>query len=163
MGEYKLSHHRTLVGELTCSRDDPPPAPPLHSGHRLYDANLDIEQGLAQSNSIYQHKARKIYNELRRNIVTTVFESWRATGFAWEQYNPETGAGQRTQHFTGWTALVVKIMALPDLDSDVPARDLGRDRDWWNKKQVVFALGILLMISLLMRRKVAKVFRTALG
>ena len=49
------------------------------------------------------------------NIVKTVFESWKATGFAWEQYNPETGAGQRTQHFTGWTSLAVKIMCLPDL------------------------------------------------
>ena len=37
------------------------------------------------------------------------------TGFAWEQYNPETGKGQRTQHFTGWTSLVVKIMGMPDL------------------------------------------------
>ena len=46
----------------------------------------------------------------------TVYESWAETGFAWEQYNPETGKGQRTQHFTGWTSLVVKIMAMEDLE-----------------------------------------------
>ena len=46
----------------------------------------------------------------------TVYESWAETGFPWEQYNPETGNGQRTQHFTGWTSLVVKIMAMEDLE-----------------------------------------------
>ncbi|KAI9686697.1 MAG: Processing alpha glucosidase I [Bathelium mastoideum] len=117
---------------------------------------------LAQSTSGHRRRAHKLYNELRRNIVATVFEAWRATGFAWEQYNPETGAGQRTQHFTGWTALVVKIMALPDLGSDVPEWDMGRDRDWWIKKEVILALGILLLVSLLMRRKAARVFRMAL-
>lgn len=49
------------------------------------------------------------------NLVSTVYESWRTTGFAWEQYDPESGQGQRTQHFTGWTSLVVKMMAMPDL------------------------------------------------
>ncbi|KAI9711793.1 MAG: Processing alpha glucosidase I [Bogoriella megaspora] len=118
---------------------------------------------LAQSRSGHRQKARKIYNELRRNIVTTVFESWRATGFAWEQYNPDSGAGQRTQHFTGWTALVVKIMALPDLDSDVQVWDLGHRGDWWNRMQAVLALGILFVVALLMRKKAAKVFRMAVG
>ena len=47
--------------------------------------------------------------------MKTVYDSWVETGFAWEQYNPETGKGQRTQHFTGWTSLVVKIMGMPDL------------------------------------------------
>lgn len=56
--------------------------------------------------------------QLRRNVVDTVYESWAATGFAWEVYDPETGAGSRTQHFTGWTSLVVKIMAMDDLGSD---------------------------------------------
>ncbi|KIW97396.1 uncharacterized protein Z519_02788 [Cladophialophora bantiana CBS 173.52] len=60
-------------------------------------------------------QAVKIYTELRKNLVETVFNEWERTGFAWEQYNPETGAGQRTQHFTGWTSLVVVIMRMPDL------------------------------------------------
>ncbi|KAI1406522.1 glycoside hydrolase family 63 protein [Hypoxylon fuscum] len=63
----------------------------------------------------YSQKAKDLYVQLRKNIVETVYESWEETGFAWEQYNPETGKGQRTQHFTGWTSLVVKIMALDDL------------------------------------------------
>lgn len=55
-----------------------------------------------------------MFAALRRNLVDTVYESWKETGFAWEQYNPETGAGQRTQHFTGWTSLIAKIMAIPN-------------------------------------------------
>jgi mannosyl-oligosaccharide glucosidase len=60
-------------------------------------------------------------------LVNTVYESWKETGFAWEQYNPETGKGQRTQHFTGWTSLVVKIMAMPDLSQDQEEADKPRD------------------------------------
>ncbi|KAI7161844.1 glycoside hydrolase [Hortaea werneckii] len=70
---------------------------------------------IATQDGPQQAQAAKMYNELRKNLVETVYNSWLETGFAWEQYNPETGAGQRTQHFTGWTSLVVKIMALPDV------------------------------------------------
>lgn len=60
-------------------------------------------------------QATKIYTDLRKNLVENVVHQWKDTGFAWEQYNPETGKGQRTQHFTGWTSLVVTIMSMPDL------------------------------------------------
>ncbi|EXJ91346.1 mannosyl-oligosaccharide glucosidase [Capronia coronata CBS 617.96] len=63
-------------------------------------------------------QATKIYSELRRNLVQNVFNEWERTGFAWEQYNPETGEGQRTQHFTGWTSLVVVMMRMPDLSGE---------------------------------------------
>ena len=56
-----------------------------------------------------------MYNQLRKNLVNTVYNEWERTGFAWEQYNPETGVGQRTQHFLGWTSLVVNIMAIDPL------------------------------------------------
>jgi mannosyl-oligosaccharide glucosidase len=78
-------------------------------------------QTVAKQEGPYRNKARDMYNKLRKNLVDTVYKSWKETGFAWEQYNPETGAGQRTQHFTGWTSLVVKIMAMDDLS--------GHDRD----------------------------------
>jgi mannosyl-oligosaccharide glucosidase len=79
------------------------------------ETTSNFTQDVAQSNGPLGERARKLYVELRRNLVETVYKSWEETGFAWEQYNPETGAGQRTQHFTGWTSLVVKIMAMPDL------------------------------------------------
>lgn len=65
--------------------------------------------------SPHKSRATTLYSTLRTNLVDNVFNEWERTGFAWEQYNAETGHGQRTQHFTGWTSLVVKIMAMPDL------------------------------------------------
>src|SRR5690606_3070718 len=62
----------------------------------------------------HQKRARELYIELRRNIVNTVYESWKETGYAWEQYDSETGKGQRTKHFAGWTSLVVKIMGMEE-------------------------------------------------
>ena len=56
-----------------------------------------------------------MYAALRVNLVRTIYREWERTGFAWEQYNPETGEGQRTKHFTGWTSLVVNLMVMPDL------------------------------------------------
>jgi len=70
---------------------------------------------IAQTKGKCQEQARKIYTDLRINLVASVYQNWERTGFAWEQYNPETGEGQRTQHFTGWTSLVVSIMKMPDL------------------------------------------------
>jgi len=64
-----------------------------------------------------REQARKLYSDLRKNLVNNVVKQWRDTGFAWEQYNPDTGLGQRTQHFTGWTSLVVSIMSMEDLTS----------------------------------------------
>ncbi|KAL4954961.1 glycoside hydrolase [Aspergillus filifer] len=60
-------------------------------------------------------RAAATYSSLRKNLVENIFKEWQKTGFAWEQYDPETGKGQRTQHFTGWTSLVVKMMSMPDL------------------------------------------------
>ncbi|KAK2594886.1 Processing alpha glucosidase I [Conoideocrella luteorostrata] len=74
-------------------------------------------QTLGKQEGPYRNKARDVYTKLRTNLVETVYTSWKETGFAWEQYNPETGAGQRTQHFTGWTSLVVKIMAMEDFSA----------------------------------------------
>jgi mannosyl-oligosaccharide glucosidase len=59
-----------------------------------------------------------MYVKLRENLVKNVFTEWKKTGFAWEQYNADTGRGQRSQHFTGWTSLVVKMMTMPDLKSN---------------------------------------------
>lgn len=78
---------------------------------------------IATQDGPHQAQAASMYNELRRNLVETVHKSWLETGFAWEQYNPDTGAGQRTQHFTGWTSLVVKIMAMPDFGGKAKGHD----------------------------------------
>ncbi|GME32220.1 Glycoside hydrolase family 63 [Neofusicoccum parvum] len=90
---------------------------------------LAVQQLLetAQSSSKHASRAAKLYGKLRKNLVETVYESWKETGFAWEQYNPDTGKGQRTQHFTGWTSLVVKIMAFPDVGDIKKGSKKGHD------------------------------------
>jgi mannosyl-oligosaccharide glucosidase len=74
---------------------------------------------LSAKPSPLQRKIRKLYTELRTNIVDTVYTSWAETNTVWEQYNSDTGKGQRTRSFTGWTALIVKIMSMPELEPSV--------------------------------------------
>jgi mannosyl-oligosaccharide glucosidase len=59
----------------------------------------------------YREKARKIYTELRENIVSNIYEQYKRTGYVWEQYDALTGEGRRSHPFTGWTSLVLLIMA----------------------------------------------------
>ena len=37
--------------------------------------------------------------------------NYHKTGFVWEQYNQKTGKGKGAHPFTGWTSLVLLIMA----------------------------------------------------
>ena len=55
-----------------------------------------------------------MYEKLRKAVVENVYSQWKETGYAWEQYHPETGKGQRTAHFLGWTSLVVNLMSMPE-------------------------------------------------
>ncbi|OLL22364.1 putative mannosyl-oligosaccharide glucosidase [Neolecta irregularis DAH-3] len=59
----------------------------------------------------FRETASRIYNELRENVIQNIFNEWERTGFAWEQYDQETGRGQRSFPFTGWTSMVIMIMA----------------------------------------------------
>ncbi|KAJ2161219.1 Processing alpha glucosidase I [Coemansia sp. RSA 552] len=59
----------------------------------------------------HQEQAARIYRQLRQNIIDNVLTQFRETRFFWEQYNPEDGHGQGTHPFTGWTTLIVLIMA----------------------------------------------------
>ncbi|EIE76170.1 hypothetical protein RO3G_00874 [Rhizopus delemar RA 99-880] len=59
----------------------------------------------------YQARAQTIYNQLRDNIIRNVYKDYQKTGYVWEQYSPETGEGMRSHPFTGWTSLVLLIMA----------------------------------------------------
>ncbi|KAI4148644.1 MAG: hypothetical protein LQ340_005003 [Diploschistes diacapsis] len=84
--------------------------------HQQLQLLLSIKQVIAKAPGPHQKQARRMYSKLRKNLVKTVYDEWEKTGFAWEQYNPETGVGQRTQHFLGWTSLVVNIMAMDEME-----------------------------------------------
>ncbi|KAI7821737.1 glycoside hydrolase [Gamsiella multidivaricata] len=60
----------------------------------------------------YQDKSKKIYNELRENIINNVYKEYERTGYVWEHYTENTGVGNRSHPFTGWTSMVVKIMQM---------------------------------------------------
>tara|TARA_B100000795_G_scaffold60380_1_gene40410 strand:- start:47 stop:709 length:663 start_codon:yes stop_codon:yes gene_type:complete len=58
-----------------------------------------------------QPRAAELYDELRTNLVTNMQRQWEETGYLWEQYNQDTGAGQRNRPFAGWSALVLLAIA----------------------------------------------------
>lgn len=58
----------------------------------------------------YQNLAKKVYKELRENIINNVMRQYFATGYIWEQYSDKTGEGSGCRPFTGWTALVVILL-----------------------------------------------------
>lgn len=57
--------------------------------------------------------ANEVYTSLRENVISNIYNEYERTGYAWEQYNEETGNGQRTRHFLGWTSLVILMMKMP--------------------------------------------------
>ncbi|CAH1390080.1 unnamed protein product [Nezara viridula] len=59
----------------------------------------------------YQSQARIVYKQLRSNLINNIFKEYKKTGYVWEHYNDKTGAGGGSHPFTGWTSLVVLIMA----------------------------------------------------
>ena len=55
--------------------------------------------------------AARTYAELRDNLVGNMLAQWARTGYFWEQYDPESGAGQRTHPFNGWSSLALLALA----------------------------------------------------
>ncbi|KAI8934178.1 hypothetical protein NX059_008928 [Plenodomus lindquistii] len=100
---------------------------------------LALEQllRLASTPGPYRKRSREIYLALRSNIVHTVYSSWVETGAIWEQYEPGGGHGQRSQHFSGWSALVVSVMAMPGLQSRDTVKETVEDLYIEAKKQAV--------------------------
>lgn len=60
---------------------------------------------------VCRKEAGRIYSELRANLLRTLLGGYHSTGYFWEQYDDRSGRGLRSHPFTGWTALVVLIMA----------------------------------------------------
>ena len=57
------------------------------------------------------HRARNLYEALRENLLKNVQSVWNSTGYLWEVYNPENGAGERGRPFCGWSALIAVIFS----------------------------------------------------
>lgn len=59
----------------------------------------------------YRERAELIYNELRGNLIRNVMKNYEESGYLWEQYDQKKGNGKGAHPFTGWTSLVLLIMA----------------------------------------------------
>ncbi|KAJ7961629.1 mannosyl-oligosaccharide glucosidase GCS1-like [Quillaja saponaria] len=59
----------------------------------------------------YKDRAKAIYDDLRGNLVRNLVDNYYQTGFLWEQYDQKKGKGKGARLFTGWTSLLVLIMA----------------------------------------------------
>ena len=49
--------------------------------------------------------------QLRDNLVGNMLDQWKVSGYFWEQYDPDTGAGRRTHPFNGWSSLALLALA----------------------------------------------------
>eukprot|EP00042_Codosiga_hollandica_P048492 m.545442 g.545442 ORF g.545442 m.545442 type:complete len:117 (+) comp57671_c0_seq3:44-394(+) len=59
----------------------------------------------------FQELAAQIHTQLRDNVVQNMFKQFQASRFVWEQYEDGSGRGKGSHPFTGWSALVVLLMA----------------------------------------------------
>ncbi|KAI8977921.1 glycoside hydrolase [Pilobolus umbonatus] len=59
----------------------------------------------------HQAHAKTIYIQLRDNIIKNVYKNYRKTGYVWENYAENDGHGMGSHPFTGWSSLVLLIMA----------------------------------------------------
>jgi len=71
--------------------------------HEMHPSPFDNEE-------LY-NRITKLYNKLRKNLICNVVKEYNRAGYFYEQYHEETGEGRRSQAFTGWTALILLIMA----------------------------------------------------
>ncbi|CAL5378067.1 unnamed protein product [Camellia sinensis] len=65
----------------------------------------------SKENGPYRDKAKIIYNDLRSNLIRNVVKNYQQIGYFWEQFDQKKGKGKGARVFTGWTSLVLLIMA----------------------------------------------------
>ena len=79
-----------------------------------YSADADaagLGGGGSGGSAAVRENAAALYADLRRNLLRTVLGEWARTASVWEHYDDKTGRGMRSNPFTGWTALILNIMA----------------------------------------------------
>ena len=60
---------------------------------------------------IQQERSLRLYNSLRKNLQNSILSSYHKSGFFWEHYEDISGNGTRGHPFSGWTSLIINIMA----------------------------------------------------
>ena len=78
---------------------------------------LNEVEMIQQSEKIYhncniqKNRSLLLYHNLRENIQNSILSSYNNTGFFWEHYEDVLGSGTRGHPFSGWTSLILNIMA----------------------------------------------------
>ncbi|GLU06199.1 hypothetical protein SLE2022_232490 [Rubroshorea leprosula] len=88
--------------------------PPYWRGPIWMNMNYMILSALhhySLENGPYRERAKAIYDDLRSNLIRNVVQNYYQTGYLWEQYDQKQGNGKGARLFTGWTSLLLLIMA----------------------------------------------------
>ncbi|KAL2629040.1 hypothetical protein R1flu_013726 [Riccia fluitans] len=73
---------------------------------------LSALQGYSQEEGHYKSTAGILYSHLRENLIRNVVDRYYESGYLWENYDLKSrGKGQGSHPFTGWTSLILLIMA----------------------------------------------------
>lgn len=59
----------------------------------------------------YRDEAKSIYENLRQNLIKNIMKQYRNSGYVWENYGDVHGDGKGSHPFSGWTSLVLLLMA----------------------------------------------------
>ncbi|GAB2297605.1 ADP-ribosylation factor GTPase-activating protein gcs1 [Dionaea muscipula] len=108
-GIRSLSKTSTLYMKRNTEHD-----PPYWRGPIWINMNYLILSALHHYSTVdgpYTGRAKTIYDDLRRNLIRNIVKHHEKTGYLWEQYDQKAGGGKGTRPFTGWTSLVLLIMA----------------------------------------------------
>ncbi|XP_078588118.1 mannosyl-oligosaccharide glucosidase-like [Branchiostoma floridae x Branchiostoma japonicum] len=88
--------------------------PPYWRGQIWINMNFLAVRALHHYSNIkgpYQSQAADTYKELRRNLIHNLYVEYERSGFIWENYSDVNGHGKGCHPFTGWSSLIVLIMA----------------------------------------------------
>lgn len=88
--------------------------PPYWRGPIWININYLVVRALhrySRMDGPYRERALGLYRELRVNLISNLYRQYKESGFLWEQYNDQTGRGQGSHPFTGWSSLIVLVMA----------------------------------------------------
>ncbi|GFR99127.1 mannosyl-oligosaccharide glucosidase [Elysia marginata] len=108
-GLRSISRNSKFYGRFNTEHD-----PPYWRGPIWINMNYLSLSALHHYSSVegpYKERAKTVYSSLRKNLVTNIFKEFERTGYIWENYNDKTGEGKGSHPFTGWSALVVLMMA----------------------------------------------------